>query len=249
MQIIISGSPRSGTTALKSLLNTQHNTCITNELKFYAGDDTAFAERLNSKFFNHFSDECKKKNIDPELFRDYIIEDKTRTPDYLHNLGYQVVGDKFPGYVLKNYHQRIIEHSRHDVKFIFCVRDCRGFISSSLRAYSRGKDPKFNQWVYCTIHEACAHWVKFNKGLLALIQHIPTDNYMILQYEKAVKNNSRLVKRINKLTEGQWTAAPDETTGYHPVHVDAWKIEHPYIDKYLSEDALRLMEIFGYDYD
>lgn len=248
-QIIISGCPRSGTTALKSLLNTQYNTCITNELKSYVGDNIVFAKRLNSKWFKKFSAECKKKNIDPTLFKDYIIEDKTKTPKYLHSLGYQIVGDKFPSYVLPNYHKKIIELSRTDIKYIFCVRDCRGFISSSLRAYVSGVNPKENGWVYCTIQEACGHWVKYNKGLQKLIQNIPTANYMIVQYEKAVKDTNKLVKRINKLTNGQWNARPDETTNYYPVHVDTWKTEHPTIDNYLSQDALRLMELYGYDYD
>lgn len=250
-QIIITGCPRSGTTALKSLLNTQHSTCITNELKSYAGDNDAFAKRLNGRWYdNHFSQECKKKHVDPELFRNHIIEDKTRTVPYLHSLGYQIVGDKFPGYVMRTFHKRMIQHSKKDVKFIFCVRDCRGFVSSSLRRYLIGDlDFKANDWVYCTIQEACAHWVKFNKGLQELIQHIPTSNYMIVQYEKAVRNNDKLVQRISKLTEGQWTATPDETTNYHPVHVHEWKIEHPEIDKYLSEDVFRLMELYGYEYD
>lgn len=248
-QIIISGCPRSGTTALKSLLNTQHNTCVTNELKFCAGNNDAFAERLNSSWFKKFSNECKKKNIDPELFRDHIIEDKIKTSKYLHSLGYQIVGDKFPGYVLPNYHKKIIELSRKGFKYIFCIRDCRGFISSSIRAYERGVNPKGNVWVYCTIHEACEHWVKYNKGLQALIQHIPSENYIIVQYEQAVRNNAKLVDRISKLTERQWSALPEETTDYHPVHVKAWETEHPDIDQHLSEDALRLMELYGYQYD
>ena len=248
-QIIIAGCPRSGTTALKNLLNTQHNTCITNELKSYAGDNAAFIDRLNSSWFTNFSNECKKKNIDPELFRDYVIEDKTKTPEYLHSLGYQIVGDKFPGYVLPELSNRIMQQARKGVKCIFTVRDCRAFIASSLRFYTRGVDPNVNQWVFCTIHEACEHWVRFNKGLQDLIRNIAPENYMIVQYEKAVRNNTKLVKRINKLTEGQWTATPEETTGYHPVHVDTWKTEHPEIDQYLSEDALRLMELYGYDYD
>lgn len=248
-QIIISGCPRSGTTALKDLLNTQHNTCITNELKFYAGDNAAFTERLESKWFNHFSQECKKKNIDSISFRDHILHDKTKTTEYLHGLGYQIVGDKFPGYLLSKVKNRIIQLSRKNIKFIFCVRDCRDFISSSLRHYSKDIDLIANQWIKCTIHEACAHWVMFNKNLQELTQHIPPENHMIVQYEKAVSDNAKLVYRINKLTEGQWMATPEETAGYHPVHVNAWKTEHPDIDKYLSEDALRLMELYGYEYD
>jgi len=248
-QIIISGCPRSGTTALKDLLNTQRNTCITNELEFYVGDNASFIERLESKWFNNFSRDCKKKNIDSVLFRDHILHDKTKTVSYLHSLGYQIVGDKFPGYIMSQVKDRIIQISKQNIKFIFCVRDCRDFISSSLRHYSKDINLRTNQWVKCTIHEACAHWVMYNKGLQELIQHIPSENHMIVQYEKAVKNNAKLIYRINKLTEGQWVATPEETVGYYAVHVDAWKTEYPDIDKYLSEDAFRLMELFGYDYD
>lgn len=247
MQIIIIGSPTSGKSAFLDLLNIQNNTFITDELFSY-DNDTDFSKRLNSEWFSFFSTQCKKKNVDPELFRDYIIKNNTKIAEYLYSSGYQIVGDKCGAYILPVFHKKFIQMSKKNIKFIFCVRDCRAFISHSLYHYVRGLCLT-SQWVHSTIDGACAHWVKYNQGLLKLIQYIPEENYVIFQFEKVVKDNAKVIQKISNLTEGLWTATLKEVEGYCCMHVDAWKIEHPEIDKHLSEDALRLMELYGYEYD
>ncbi len=247
-KIIIMGCPRSGTTALRDLLNTQHNTYLCNELAFYSNDKQVnFMKRLDGKWWKAFSEDCIKDGIDPDKFRSYIREDKLKSIEFLHHQGYEIVGDKFPSYVLPKYHTQMLDAEPNGTKFIFCIRDCRAFISSSLRHYKNGSPRK--HWVYCTIHEACAHWVQLNRGLIQLTHKLSSKNYIIVKYEDAVHDKEKLLKRIHKLTNNKWYGRIKDASDYYPVNVDAWKTEYPKIDHHLSEDALRLMELYGYNYE
>lgn len=249
-ELIIAGCPRSGTTALRNLLNTQHNTYLCNELSYYSSDSQEhFMSRLNSEWWNTFCVNCKKDNINPEAFRSYITEDKLKSVDFLHSQGYEIVGDKYPLYVAQKHHKKLLEAANRGVKIILCVRDCRGFVSSSIRHYISSAHGKQSTWAYCTIHDACKYWTRFNRGLIQLTNKLPPESYMIVKYEEAVNNKEKLLRRLHKLTNNKWYGNINDTKDYHPVHVDSWKTEHPKIDYHLSEDALRLMELYGYDHD
>ncbi len=248
-QLIIAGCPRSGTTALRNLLNTQKDTFIANEMMLYSGSHDSFIERITGHWSDKFNKQCIKAEIDPVEFVDYVKDDKSQSIEFLKSKGFNIVGDKFPSYVLVNHHANMLRAISNGVKFIFCVRDCRDFVCSSLDHFKRGRSPQKNRWVFETIEDACGHWVKMNLGLQTLISQIPPTQYMIAQYETSVSNVPMLRNKISKLLNHEWYPDIMDTLEYYPVHIGRWKRECPEINIRLSAEASRLMELYGYQYD
>lgn len=251
-QIIIVGCPRSGSTALRNLLNTEEKTFIANEMRFYSGSTVSFIERVTGQWSDKFVKQCVEKGIDHEALVKCATQHVNKVPEFLKTQGFNVVGDKFPLYVLVSHMEGMLKSISSGVKFIFCVRDCRDFICSSLSHCEKGRNSANNSWVFDNIKDACDYWVKMNTGLLNLTRIIPAQNYIIAQYEKSVINVYQLMKNINKLSDGVWDLKPMQKLKvrdkYHPVHMGRWITEQPKINDSLSDGALRLMELYGYEY-
>lgn len=219
-KVIITGCPRSGTTALMKLMNTHSDIYITQEL-------SAFTELLT-----------KEKIIKrTELTNLIKLIEEYGSPDFYNHMNFQIVGDKLPDYCLPNYHDYLLSH---DLKYIFCLRSCRSFCDSAVRHYNLGI---YKSWTSRSYYDASCKWFNYNKSMLDLMFKINPRKYVLVKYENAICDIEEYLKRISKMCNFPIELG-NPFKDYYPVRVKAGK------DIKLNElslHAVKLMEIFGYD--
>jgi hypothetical protein len=245
-QLIIAGCPRSGTTALGHLLNRDSKTFIGHETNCYIYGKKPFSNRLAwqaaDKNERNFREPFTLKGLDyndlPEFQTglDFI--------KYMASLGFEVVGDKNPEYIMRR-SMRAVLNKVSDIKVIMTIRDARGFIASSLRAWKSGLR---DHWCFDNIADAEYFWTTRNHELLHLIRNdfiISPEQYKIVKYEPASQDAVSTVYHLSKFIGYEFKINNPE--GYFfPVNADAWQDEIPHINNQLKPDTLRLMELFGY---
>jgi hypothetical protein len=219
-KLIITGCPRSGTTAIMKLLNTHSQIKITQEL---------------SSFNPFLSQDVIIEKSKDKLINDLIIEHGS--PGFYDHLDYSIVGDKLPDYCLPNYHESLLSQ---DLKYVFCLRNCRGFVDSSVRHFNLGLR---SAWNFETYKDASCMWFNYNKSMLDFMFKLRPDQFILMRYEDAVLDIEEYLKRISKICNFP-IKLQNPFKDYYPVRVKAGK-DIKLND--LSLHAVKLMEIFGYD--
>lgn len=249
-RLLITGSPRSGTTAITELLCHDSNMFVTNEMQTYLFNPESHRQIADWK---RRLDTLESGNI--VSYNWFLKKGATvgqvkslppgeRCLDFQHSLGYDIVGDKLPHYINK---LDIVNKRFCELYYIFTVRDPRAVIASSLRHHKKsmdeGKAPA--HWQFKSPEEACEMWVEFNSSLKHCLEQIHPSRYVLLRYEDCVQNAVRPLMMISALLDYD-IEVPNPKGSYYPVHLETWKDEIPDVNDHLSEECLKLMEDFGY---
>lgn len=170
MKVLITGTPRSGTTMLRNLINTDSRCYIYDELRAYWLNKRSFKERYKNKFggITEYSG----------------IEFISKLENHI-----DLAGDKSPisDEDPKKYSKILNDNN---IKVIFCIRNPLDIIASSMRNYKLG----FRDW-WCKkdFESAYDWWIESHKTLKNLYNFtdnkIVIDYYYCLQYKYDMKEN------------------------------------------------------------
>jgi hypothetical protein len=194
-KVVMAGCPRSGTTALCTLLSHDPNVFITNEVGNFSWDGSGFKDRLASSMDKTYIKWLLDlKGIDRDDFVEKVSDDcKKYSETISKEYGLEVVGDKMPGYLdsLKD-----IYHENKDAYFIMTLRDVRHFVTSSTNHYANGTR---TGWTFETIEEAQRFWVVQNSKMIADLGIIlPKGAKVILsRYEDIGPDIDQTIKRFS----------------------------------------------------
>jgi hypothetical protein len=199
-KVVMTGCPRSGTTALCTLLSHHPDIFITNEMgNFSWGRDADFSERVKFSIDKEYIDWIlKDKGIDKA---DFIEKVSPASEEYCETInreyGLEVVGDKLPGYITPLLD---IYNENPEAYFIITLRGVRAFVSSSTNHHAAGVRAG---WTFETIEEAQEFWVIQNSKLLENVgQMIPRGaKVILLRYEDIGHDIDQTLKRISNFLE------------------------------------------------
>lgn len=251
--LIVSGAPRSGTTALTKLLNTHPDVFVTNELGFYedwfnVGKWKNFIHTREWISFVENAEIFERHKADVYCFRDYIISHHlsgSKIYDWIevyHNP--KVIGDKCPIAYVNRAPQ--LAHDFHNAKFLFVVRDGRDVISSQLRAYNKyppGSPEHASHWMSPSIEQAQTLWIQVNSVLISVLNCINSNRVMLFRYEDAVFDIDGFCSQLSDFLE--LTVRPVEGV-FVPTSVGSWRKEHPDMMGRLNATFRSMLETFGY---
>lgn len=241
-EVVICGCPRTGTTALCSLLNSCGDAFVFNELNCYSTDKAAFYTRLEKirevpDFYNF------------NASRDIVIPQGLTVQPYeiprliAREKQLSVVGDKVPGYVLLPEVRRIIRN-KPNIKFIFTIRDYRAVIASSLRAYLQGKR---EYWTFDRIEQAAFMWFKHTRSIFSAVDFINPSNFIVVRYESSVTQQEALMNRLRAFFQANLLPCNPVESIYVPTNVNSWRNE---LGSYMSQIPKYVVEygrLLGYE--
>jgi hypothetical protein len=194
-KVIMTGCPRSGTTALCTLLSHDPNVFITNEIGNFAWEADEFKYRIQDRAYEHHVDWILNlKGIDKDDFIAAVAEDPANYSQVIHErYNIPVVGDKMPGYT-ESLHD--IYHANRDAYYIITLRSVQHFVTSSTNRYHNGNRA---YWAFETIEDAQKFWVLTNCKMLENVgKMIPFGAKLLLvRYEEIGPDIDQTIKRIS----------------------------------------------------
>ena len=235
-KVIMTGCPRSGTTALCTLLSHDPGVFISNEVGSFSWDKELFEDRAKiAATKNYVKWLLDLKRIDREDFLEKISYSPKEYSEIIgKEYGLEVVGDKLPGYL--NYLEDIYKQNR-DAYFLITLRGVRHFVTSSTNHYANGTR---SIWARETITEAQDLWVKNNSKLLEDVgKIIPMGaKVLLLRYEDIGPDIDQTIKRISDFI-GYEINVVNPRGGFEAPN-------RPLRNFNLSSQAQFLMDILGY---
>jgi hypothetical protein len=191
-KIIITGCPRTGTTALTALLFHSANAVITNELGLFHPQKIVFEEKINKPLDTQNSRliELKKWNKQ-EL--EYFINDQNNYPNI------ELFGDKLPDYCLTRYIMFYLTNTYPDAYFIFTHRNPCAVVHSFLKRTAIEKNEQA-AWYVKTTEEALDRIIRYNINWSTFF--FPrVKNKIIIDYDDYINNPSSLIDKLNQFLD------------------------------------------------
>tara|TARA_R110000824_G_scaffold112318_2_gene261405 strand:- start:193 stop:906 length:714 start_codon:yes stop_codon:yes gene_type:complete len=235
-KVVMTGCPRSGTTALCTVLSHDPRVFISNEVGNFSYGKDNFGDRVKYALSKEYvSWMLDNKNISQDDFLDKVSGSRQEYCSIIHNEYQQeVVGDKLPGYI-----ECLLDIYREnpDAYYIITLRSVQHFVTSSNNHFAAGKR---NIWTFETIDEAQKYWVEQNSNLIVDVgQMIPQGAKLILiRYEDIGPNIDQTIKRISDFL-GYEIKVHNPRGGFEPPHRPIRKFTP-------SSQAQFLMDILGY---
>ena len=235
-KVIMTGCPRSGTTALCTLLSHDAKTLITNEVGNFTWDKELFEDRIKESVNKHYINwALDLKNINKEEFVQAVKDDPTKYCENINDkFGVEIVGDKLPGYIDSLCD---IYHANRDAYYLITLRSVQHFVTSSNRHFARGER---SGWTFETVNEAQKFWVSVNCKLLEDIGRIIPfgAKLLLVRYEDIGLDIDQTIKRISNFLYTDLKI--DNPRGGFDPPKQRLKQFTP------SSEAQFLMDIFGY---
>jgi len=238
---IITGAPRSGTTAMHSLLSFSPNIFLFNELGQYYWPTYPDAVRVEHTLHPD-REEAKAildhKGVSMRAIRELV--EAARSVAEMENmvgtyLGLDMIGDKYPPYI---HDIEALMDREPDMHIIWMVRDGRAVLASTLRAMEREvippwamTEPDETWWIAA----ARAH----RKAVAKDQTRVHTVRYEALCCEPEL-GAARVCNEIGV------PFAYSEACGFKPQHVDSWRQEYPELADTVSDEFVYFLE--GYEY-
>jgi len=211
-EVIITGCPRTGTSALGALLYHSEGVMITNELSTYHSNKDAISDCLGAA--NHHRDRALElKGWSTDNLIDYLSGD-------FEDHSIKLFGDKHPDYCHNTALPRYLSTTYPDFKYIFCYRDPCATVSSFLRRSDIEKDVEASWYARCP-EEALDKIIKDTLNWATLL-YPKVENKKIIVYEDYCGDVNRLIQELNKFLGITLTIHEPERI-YLPVNVDTWK--------------------------
>lgn len=255
--LLITGCPRTGSTALTRGLATHREFCLFNEYHLYIGN--AGSCEAWDRVMTMPSTNRPPEKVGPSV---YALRQRLRQSfqeragnDALRRWLYgavepspKVYGDKIP----LSYLHRIEDVAREHpgARYLVTVRDGRDVIASQMRAHN--KNVKNGQrilfWMKETVQEAQVLWLEA-MHLWLKYRGSPPVECLEVRYEEAVRSPATLLRRVCDFTGVDYE--PGAFAGffseYVPTRIGSWRIDCPDMEKHLSGEFKHTLEAFGYE--
>jgi len=256
--LLITGCPRTGTTALAQWLSSHDKICIFNEFSLYhhpPASEVAAWKRIQEMRDDNppplkISRDMKslRANLAAELPTPASNEvtanwlfGRSRTP-------LSVYGDKMPFLYLKLMEE--IAERLPGVRFLVTLRDGRAVIASQIRQYNlavkRGVEP--DNWMRPTVEEAEYLWLRSARKWLSLRADPPAP-CLEVRYEEATRSPEAIAKSICEFVGMEYERVEfrEFLEEYRPVRNDVWREEIPTLEARLSHEFREALEQLGYE--
>ena len=255
--LLITGCPRTGTTALAQGLSTHRRICIFNEYSLYYPPVMEFNVWRRISEMNDDNPPPIKISRDIESLRSKLVEDlpstasAERTRDWLFGLlrnPVAVYGDKMPYMYLKAMEE--IAKRFPGARFLLTLRDGRAVIASQIRqyrlAFESGDAP--DNWMQPTVEKAEYLWLRSAKKWLSLRADPPAP-CMEVRYEQATQSPEKLAREISDFVglDYRRNEFQEFFDGYQAVHTETWREEMPDLEAQLSDEFRDALGQLGYE--
>lgn len=187
-KIIITGCPRTGSTALVYLLNACRNAFITNEFATFHYDDVSFDDTIKDNFIVN---ECKNFTKD----KHWDLQDISNYREGLdHNLNFKLFGDKRPDYCECFASMDHLINNHQDAYFIFTHRHPCAIALSCIQRSSKEPNSKAS-WYARDVETASNIIVRHtNNWLSAMYPNVR--NKLIVNYDFFIQHPKKLVNKL-----------------------------------------------------
>ena len=253
--LLVTGSARSGTSALTRSLSTHPDICLFNEFCLYQKLKNNMDTWHRIQWMDENNPPPKKVSADMTALQNRMVEDlpvhtsnrmtKSWLFDQVKNPPL-VYGDKMPYAYLSNIHK--ITRNYPKARCLITLRDGRAVIASQIRHYhnaiEQGLAPP--KWSKPTVHEAQFLWLR-SANLWLHLRTNPPVPCLEVRYETAVNDKENLARTICDFVDIDYKEEDFEEfyANYRPENLDAWRNEFPGMDNQLSnefKDALRQLD-------
>ena len=253
--LLITGCPRTGSSALARYLSTHPRICIFNEYSLYYPPVIEFNvwQRLSQM---HDNPPPSKVSRDMESLRSKLVEEVPSTAsaettrNWLFGLLREpmtIYGDKMPFVYLKAMEKIVKEFP--GTRFLLTLRDGRAVIASQIRqhqiAIENGVAP--DNWMKPTVQEAEFLWLRSVRKWLPLRDDPPAP-CLEVRYEQATKAPEALAKEVCNFVgmDYQQEEFQEFLNGYQSIHADTWREEIPDLEAQVSDEFRDALEQLGY---
>ena len=253
--LLVTGSPRSGSSALTSALSTHKNFCITDELNLYGRTPTSRAVWIRMQM-KHGRVPAKVCNSSSQFFKDFQWTFPLPSTDALirhwifNSVGNKdiIYGDKMP-LIYNDAMEQLMSHVPK-VKFLVTMRDGRAVIASQIRHYDYANNVgrEMTHWMKNKVSDAENVWLDFVKKWSKNKTRL-SPSYLEIKYEDAVADPYGILKRICHFVNIEYRAADFEAffKQYKPVNVNRWRQEFPHMNDMLSDEFKDVLVHTGYE--
>jgi len=193
-KIIITGCPRTGTTALTSLLYRSTNAVVTNEFLFFhpeAKTKKLVLNSINRSLHNknsHMTRLLKLKGWNIENLKDFFEQ------KFIDNK-IELFGDKAPVYCLKNHTMSHLIDQHNDAYFIFTHRNPCATVYSFLQRSKTEKDDRA-MWYTHDPEYAIDNIIKYTNNWLTIL-YPNIHNKIIINYDTYINKPELLIDKLN----------------------------------------------------
>ena len=254
--LLITGCPRSGTSALARGLSTHPRICIFNEYSLY--HPPAMEASVWHRIREMRDDNPPPQKIAPDTpsLRVRLARDlpapapSSATRSWIFDLlrrPVSVYGDKMPYLYLGNMEEVVKRFP--GTRFLLALRDGRAVVASQVRQYHRavrnGEEPA--SWMRPSVEEAEYHWLRSARKWLSLRQNPPAP-CLDIGYERATAHPEELARKLCDFVGMDYRR--EEFRGflevYKPAPIEAWRDEIPDLEERLSDAFRQTLAQLGY---
>ena len=189
-KIIITGAPRTGTTALGGLLTHSTNVLVTNELGLFEEYPRRYYERRGALL----RDGTNARYLELKGLTEKDI-DNFFIGDFKNKGSLEFIGDKYPDYCLTVERCEALCRKHSDAYFIFTYRDPCAVVFSGMKRSEIEKDERAG-WFFFDVEETTRKIVSRTSNWLNFI--LPNvKNKIIINYDHYVNNVGLLINDLN----------------------------------------------------
>jgi hypothetical protein len=210
-KIIITGAPRTGSTALNALLMQSSKILVMNELAIFDYEPNHYynvhREKINNELNQRF---LKHKNLSEKDIDDFFIG------NFENKGNLEFFGDKFLTYC---YNEEYCDHlvkNHSDAYFIFTYRNPCATIHSRIKRSKIEKDEKAD-WYFTNLEETSKRFITRTSNWVTLL-HPYIKNKFIIDYDHYINNANLLIKDLSSFLNTDINIqAPETLIGHNEI--------------------------------
>ncbi|MCX4242646.1 sulfotransferase family protein [Paraliomyxa miuraensis] len=257
--LIVTGSPRTGTTALCAGLSQHPRVCIFNELCLYHPQPWAAwrvtqvvdGPHIVNSVPHVWPQKCPPYDEAATTLRVGMSNAEVRSwlfreTERRMGAGLLVYGDNMPGAYLK--HLGTIMEREPGARLVVTIRDGRDVVASQLRNFERPTEFGAQDWRRPTVRDAEPLWLKYMLAWEHWRERIDPARWIELRYEEAVLDVDGLLRRLLGFAEVPFEPAEHSAfrAFYRPTHVGAWRESPVDVEASLSPEFHACLRRWGY---
>ena len=255
--LLITGCPRTGTTALAQWLSSHDKICIFNEFSLYHPPASDYSAWHRIRDMRNDNPPPLKISRDMASLRSRLAAElptpvsNETTANWLFGRSRNpvtVYGDKMPYLYLKAMEE--IAERFPGARFLLTLRDGRAVVASQIRQYhiavERGIVP--DPWMQPTVEQAEFLWLRSARKWLGLRADPPAP-CLEVRYEQATRAPEDLARRICDFVGMEYRREDfrEFLDEYRPIRSATWREEMPDLEAQLSDEFRAALEQLGYE--